>query len=122
MVEIGLIVKYGKLVPGRESQAIELFAETKGFLEEQLNKGTIAYYEPFFYASGDFQAETGFWIIKGDQDKVFKLVEDETYRWLLSKAQFAVDHLEVEWLTVGEGITAQVERSSKAAAEFAPVR
>lgn len=121
-MEIGLIVKYGKLVPGRESQAIQLFAETNRFFEEQLKKGTIAYYEPFFYNSGDFEAETGFWIIKGDQDKVWKLVEDDTYRWLLSKAQFAVDHLEVEWLTVGAGIAEQLERSSKAAAEFAPVR
>ena len=120
-MEIGLIVKYGKLVPGREAQAFELFAEVKRFFEEQLRQGFIAYYEPFFYASGDFEAEAGFWLIKGDREKLWKLTEDETYRWLLTKSMFIVDHLEVEWLVVGENIAEQLERSSKAAAEFAAV-
>jgi hypothetical protein len=120
-MEIGLIIKYGKLVPGREPQAFELFAETKRFFEEQLQKGFIAYYEPYFYASGDFEAEAGFFIIKGDREKLWKLVEDETYRWLVTKAMFILDHVKVEWLVVGEGIAEQLERSSKAAAEFASV-
>ncbi|HZD68278.1 MAG TPA: hypothetical protein VFA45_04945 [Actinomycetes bacterium] len=120
-MEIGLIVKYGKLVPGRELQAFELFAESRRFFDEQLKLGFITYYEPFFYVSGDFEAEAGFWIIKGDREKLWKLVEGETYRWLLTKATFVLDHLEVEWLTAGEGIAEQLERSSKAAAEFASV-
>jgi hypothetical protein len=78
-MEIGLIVKYGKLVPGREEQAIALVAETTQWFEEQLKTGYITYFEPFFYASGDLEADAGFWIIdagfwiiKGERDKVWK--------------------------------------------------
>ncbi len=118
-MEIGLIVKYGKLVPGREEQAIALFAETTQWLEEQLKTGYITYFEPFFYASGDLEADAGFWIIKGERDKVWNVVDDETFKWLTLKAQFLVDHLRVDWLTVGEAIPQQVERASKVSTEFA---
>lgn len=119
MMEIGLIVKYGKLVPGREQQAIELFTETSQWLEGQFKKGFLTYYEPYFYASGDLQSEAGFWIVKGERDQVWKMVEDETFRWLTIRAQFVVDHLTVEWLTVGAAIPQAVERATKVAAEFA---
>jgi len=118
-MEIGLIVKYGKLVPGREEQAIALFAETTRWFEEQLKTGYITYFEPFFYASGDLEADAGFWIIKGERDKVWNVVDDETFKWLTLKAQFLVDHLRVDWLTVGEAIPQQVERASKVSTEFA---
>ena len=118
-MEIGFIVKYGKLVPGREEQAIALFAETTDWLKEQMKTGYITYFEPFFYATGDLEADAGFWIIKGERDKVWKLMEDETFRWLTLKAQFLVDHLRVEWLTVGAEIPLQVERATKVTTEFA---
>ena len=121
-METGLIVKFGKLVPGREQRAIELFAEAKEYFEEQSRKGVITYYEPYFYGSGDLEAQAGFSIIKGDRDHLWKMVEDERFRWLTAKAQFVVDHLEVDWLTVGAGIDEQVERGTKLAAEFALIR
>jgi hypothetical protein len=47
------------------------------------------------------------------------VVDDETFKWLTLKAQFLVDHLRVDWLTVGEAIPQQVERASKVSTEFA---
>jgi hypothetical protein len=120
-MEAGVIVKYGKLVPGRETYAIDLFSETKVFFEEQQKLGFIEYFEPFFYTTGDFEADLGFWVIKGEWAKLAELMESDAYRWLLTRAQFAVDHLEVEWLTVGDGIAEQVERASKAIVELATV-
>jgi hypothetical protein len=120
-MEIGLMVKFGKLVPGREQHAIELFAEAKRYFAEQYKKGIITYYEPFFYGTGDLEAQVGFWILKGERDLIWKMAEDETFRWLTTKAQFLVDHLEVDWLTVGVAIDEQVQRGAKLAAEFAPV-
>jgi hypothetical protein len=121
-METGLIVKFGKLVPGREQQAIELFAEAKLYFEDQQKKEVITDYEPYFYGSGDLETQAGFWIVKGDRDDLWKMVEDERFRWLTAKAQFVVDHLEVDWLTVGAGIDEQVERGLKLAVEFAPIR
>jgi hypothetical protein len=50
----------------------------------------------FFYASGDLEADAGSWIIKGERDKVWNVVDDETFKWLTLKAQFLVDHLRVD--------------------------
>ncbi|SRR6266571_6363839 len=121
MEEIGLYLKYGRLVPGRERQAIELFAETTEFFTEQLKTGVITHYEPFFFASGEFDAEAGFWIIKGDREKIWTMVENDIYLWLLTKAQFVVDHLQVEFLFVGDKIPEQVERATKLATEFVTI-
>ncbi len=120
-MEFGLIVKFGKLVPGREQQGIELFGEVKPFLEEWYRKGVVTYYEPYFYGSGDLETRTGFWIVKGTREDLWKLMEDEKFRWLMAKAQFVVDHLEVDWLTVGAAIDEVIERGAKLAAEFAPI-
>jgi hypothetical protein len=117
-METGLIIKYGRLVPGREQQAIDLFAETTEWFAEQLKVGTITHVEPFFFATGELDVEAGFWIIKGERDKVWKMLEDDRYLWLTTKAQFVVDHLEVNFLTVAERIPEQVERATKLAAEF----
>ncbi len=118
-MEVALIVKYGKLVPGREQQAIELFAETKEFLGEQLEAGFITYYEPFIYTTGDWEADTGFWLTKGERDSLLKVIETEKFQWIIARAQFAVEHLRLEWLDFGEAITEQVERASKVVTEFA---
>jgi hypothetical protein len=117
-METGFIVKWGKLVPGREQQAIELFGETKAFFIHQLTAGIITYYEPFIYASGDWETEAGFWVVKGDRDQLWKMVETEGFRWLMTRAQFVVDHLRFEWLLTDELLTQQVERATKAAGEF----
>jgi hypothetical protein len=120
-MDSALILKYGRLVPGREQQAIELFAETTEWFEGQLKAGVITYYEPFFFATGEFETEAGFWIVKGEQEKLWTLVQDERYRWLMVKAQFVVDHLGLEWLLVGDQIPQQIERVTKLTAEFATI-
>jgi hypothetical protein len=120
-MEVGLIISWGKAVPGREREAIGLFTESKDWFEGKYKAGWITYYEPYFYATGDFEAEAGFWLVRGERDKIWKLTEDETFRWLSTKAQFYLDHFEVQWLTVGEGIPEQVERLTKLVAEMAPV-
>ena len=40
-------------------------------------------------------------------------MEEEKYRWLLQEAGLFVEHLRVDYLTVGEGITEQLERFAK---------
>lgn len=116
---VALIVKYGKLVPGREQQATELFTETKEFLQEQFETGYITYFEPFIYTTGDWEVDTGFWLTKGERDKLLKVIDTEKFKWIMARAQFVVEHLRFEWLDFGEAITEQVERASKVVSEFA---
>jgi len=117
-VEIGLLIRYGKLVPGREKEAIDLFAETAKFYEGKMKEKVLTYFEPFFLRTSDIEEELGFFIMKGPAPEVFKLMEDEKYLWLLMKAQYVVEHLKTDILTVGEGIQEQIERASKVRVEL----
>lgn len=121
-MDAGYIVKYGRLVPGREEKAFELFAETLTFWRDKLERGKIAYFEPFLYASGDSETDLGFFLIKGPQERIREILETEEYRILLTKANYVVEHLTKEWLIVAEEVMAQVERSQKVAMEFVTVR
>lgn len=117
-MDIGVLIRYGKLVPGREQQAIELFADAGEYWREKLEAGAITFYEPFFFQTSDREEETGFMLIKGPVAEVFKLMEEERYLTLGEKAMVLVEHFQVDLLTVGEGIAQQLERSAKVRAEL----
>jgi hypothetical protein len=121
-MDAGYLVKYGRLVPGREGKAFELFSDTLTFWQERMKDGAITYFEPFLYASGDSDTDLGFFLVKGPQDGIQRILETEEYRILLTKATYVVEHLTKEWLIVAEGVMDQVERSAKVATEFAVVR
>jgi hypothetical protein len=118
-MDAGYIVKYGRLVPGREEKAFDLFSETMTFWQEQLKRGAIAYFEPFLYASGDSETDLGFFLVKGPQERIREVLDTEEYRVLLTKGSYVVEHLSREWLMVAEEVLSQIERSAKVATEFA---
>jgi hypothetical protein len=118
-MECGLLIRYGRLVPGREKQAMELFQETMAYMQDKLAQGEITFFEPFFMATSDLEEELGFWLVKGPAPEIFKTLEEEGYRTLMQKALMLVEHVRTDLLTVGEGIVAQFERSLKIQAELA---
>jgi hypothetical protein len=118
-MEIGLFIRYGKLVPGREKEAIDLFTEASKYYEGKVKEGVLTYFEPFFLRTSDFEEETGFFILKGPAPEIFKLMEDERYLWLTMKAQYVVEHFRADILTVGEEIYQQLERANKVRVELA---
>jgi hypothetical protein len=117
-MDVGLLIRYGKLVPGREAQAIELFQESVTFFEEKVKAGVITYFEPFFMLTSDLEQETGFFVLKGPAPAMFALMEEEPYLRLMQKGLMLVEHLRADILTVGEGITLQLERAAKVRAEL----
>jgi hypothetical protein len=121
-MDAGYLVTYGRLVPGREEKAFELFAETLTFWQEHVARGAITYFEPFLYASGDSETELGFFLVKGPQERIRDILDTEEYRILLTKANFVVEHLTKEWLIVADEVMTQIERSAKVATEFAMMR
>jgi hypothetical protein len=118
-MDIGLLIRYGKLVPGREAQAMQLFQESIGYFQDKLAAGEIASFEPFFFMTSDLDQELGFFVVKGPAPAIFALLEDERYRTLMQKGMVLVGHLHTDFLVVGEGIAAQFERAMKVNAELA---
>ena len=117
-MEIGLLIRYGKVVPGRETEAIQLFAEGDAYFKEKLSKGETTYFEPFFFSTSDLQENLGFHIIKGSAPEIFKLMDEEAYRVLMTKMTLVSEHPSADLLTVGEGIVHQMELFSKARADL----
>jgi hypothetical protein len=122
-MDVGLLMRFGKVVPGRETQAIELFEETTKYYQTKYYQGKVeekvlTYFEPFFLMTSDIEEETGFFVLKGPAPEVFRLMEEDRYTWLLQKAGLLVEHLRVDPLTVGEGIPEQVERFAKVRVEL----
>jgi hypothetical protein len=117
-MEVGLLIRYGKLVPGREEQAIALFAEASQYYAGKVEEGVLSSFEPFFLKTSDLEEETGFFILKGQAPEIFKLMEEERYQSLMTKGGLLVQHLRADLLTVGEGIYDQLERSGKIRAEL----
>jgi hypothetical protein len=120
-MEVGYFIKYGRLVPGREEKAIELFGETITFWQKHLTDGRITFFEPVGFATGDHEVDLGFFFIKGYEEKLNPILASEEYRTLLTRAGYVVDHLQTEFLVVGEEVMRQAERSAKVAPEFALV-
>jgi hypothetical protein len=117
-MEIGLLIRYGKVVPGRETEAVELFGEGERFFKGKLAEGVITYFEPFFLATSDLEEDLGFHVVKGPAPEIFKLMEDESYRTLMTKMTLVVEHPRADILTVGEGVLQQLERFAKIRAEL----
>lgn len=117
-MEIGLLIRYGKLVPGREAQAIELFGEASSYFAEKLSQGALTFFEPFFFATSDLEEETGFFVMRGPAPSMFALMEEEQYLRLMQKGMMLVEHLRADLLTVGEGIGLQLERAGKVRVEL----
>lgn len=117
-MEHGLLIKWGALVPGREAQAIDLFAEGTEFFGKKMAEGVITFFEPFFFGTGDLEEWQGAFFIKGPIDKVFAMIQEEGYLYLMDKAFYLVEHLTVHHLTVGEAVTDQLVRSAKVRAEL----
>jgi hypothetical protein len=118
-MDVGLLIRYGKLIPGREVPALELFEETTAYFRKKVEEGTITFFEPFFMATGDFETEIGFFVLKGPAPEIFKLETEEEYLHLMQKGLMLVEHLRADVLTVGEGIPLQLERAAKVRAELA---
>jgi len=117
-MDVGLMIRYGTFVPGRETQALELFEEATAYFKGKVEMGAITYFEPFFMATSDFEEETGFFLVKGPAPAMFALMEEEPYLRLMQKGLMLVEHLRADILTVGEGITLQLERAGKVRVEL----
>ncbi len=75
--------------------------------------GEVTHFEPYFFQTNDLGEETGFFVVKGPMDAIFKIMEEDEYRALVDKAYYLVEHFKVDLLTVGDGITEQLERSAR---------
>jgi hypothetical protein len=117
-MEAGIMFRWGKVTPGRERSAIEFFNEVTAYFGKLLANRRITFFEPFFFATGDYEDETGYFILKGPEGEINKLLVEEEFRFLMTKAEFLVEHFKMDLLVVGEGVGVQIERFAKVLGEY----
>ena len=113
-MEIGLMYRWGGMVPGREEEGLKLFGEVTQFLTEAKKNGTITYFEPFLFSTGDCHVENGFFLVKGPREAIQRLMDDEKYMELLVRSNALMEHFRVEFLVTSESIPKIMELSAKA--------
>lgn len=117
-MDVGLLIRFGRPVPGRETQGIELFEEVIAYFRGKLEEGTITFFEPFLMRTSDLVEESGFFLVKGPAPAMFALMEDEAYHRFMEKGTLLAEHLRADMLMVGDAITTEMEIGAKVRAEL----
>lgn len=117
-MDIGLFIRWGQILPGREDQALALFDEAVTYYLGLLEKGSISSFEPCLFTMADLEEEQGFFLVKGPVAAIFSLMDSDDYKTFMTKANLVVHHLRANMLTVGEGVAHQIERYRAVRAEL----
>lgn len=112
-MEIGALIQFGAVIPGREEAAVDAFAETMKLYGDKLAKGTFTYFETFVFRTGDMQRDLGFILLKGPEDKVTEYFDSIEHKTLHTKVGQVVNHLKIEFLYTGADVMEQVAILSK---------
>jgi hypothetical protein len=110
MKELGILVRWGRVIPGRELDAVELFTEATKFYGDFLAEGALTYFEPFILLSGDNETDNGFFVMKGPAPKIHEIFEGDATLRLKTKAAMILSHLTIELMLVGEEVLNEVTR------------
>ena len=107
MADAGLFIGFGNPVRGREAEAVELFNETVGWYSRLQEEGEIEGFEPVFLEphGGDLN---GFFLIRGDAEKLSKLRVSEEFTQFTIKAALNVDSIGVVGADMGERLQRQM--------------
>jgi hypothetical protein len=111
--ELGLFVRWGRVFPGYEKEAVRFYDEVVRYFSEKLHTGALTYFEPFLFMSGDHDASYGVFVMKGPEAKVVGIFEDPTRLEMEAKGSQLCAHITTELLIVGEEVQEQIARFSK---------
>ena len=90
MADEALFVGWGEVVRGRETKAVEVFAETLQYYAQLQQDGKIESFEPWFLAphGGDL---AGFVLIRGERERLDEIQRSPEFERLQTRATLVVD-------------------------------
>jgi hypothetical protein len=104
MAEAGFWIAWGLPTQGRETQALDLLNETRGYLERltqdhAIERFDIAILKPQSTELG------GFILIQGSREQIDSLRHDDDFQVWVNRVQLVADRVGMVDTWVGEGIT-----------------
>jgi hypothetical protein len=104
MANRAIFLGWNKATPGREQQAMKLWGKSMEYYGRLQTEGIIESWEPVLLSShgGDLN---GFFLIKGDAEKLDQLQYEDTWVDLTIEADYCLDGFGLIRAWTGEGIT-----------------
>ena len=100
-VDGALMVAFGVVHPGREGLAVDTFTEVSRFFGQLLANDVISRFQPFFFADGQRDGTSGFFILEGSRARLDELRRDEEFVRVILRAGAATAHMRVHTLVAG---------------------
>ncbi len=100
-IDGALMISFGAVHPGRERLAVDVFREVSRYLGDLLADDAISNFQPFFFADGQVNDTSGFFILEGKRDRLDQLRRDEGFVKLLLRAGAATRNMRVHTLVAG---------------------
>jgi hypothetical protein len=112
MADRALFLGWSRATVGREQQAMNLWGKTIEYYGQLQAEGKIESWEPVLLSAhgGDLN---GFFLIKGDAEKLDKLQQEDTWVDFTIEAEYCLDGFGLIRGWVGEGISDVMTRWSK---------
>jgi hypothetical protein len=107
MADSGLFVGFGIPVRGRERQAIAVFNEAFEYYTRLQQEGEIESFEPVLFEPHGGELG-GFFLLRGDMDKLARVRGTEEFERLTVRAQLIVENLGVVSTFLGERLMSQM--------------
>jgi hypothetical protein len=117
MADSGLFIGFGAPVPGREQQAIKVFNEGFEYYSRLQQEGEIESFEPVLLEPHGGELG-GFFLLRGDKDKLARIRGGEEFERLTARAQLIVDHLGIVAAFLGERLMSQMSVFSQQVEEL----
>jgi hypothetical protein len=118
MADSVLFVGFGVPVRGREQQAIGVFNEAVEYYARLQQSGDIESFEPVLLEPHGGELG-GFFLLRGDQDKLAHLRSSAEFERLTVRAQLIAEHLGVVGGAIGERLMSQMATFAQQISELA---
>jgi hypothetical protein len=118
MAKGALFIGWGNAVRGRERKALQVFQQALTYYEGLQRSGQIDSFEPVALEPHGGEL-AGFFLVRGDADKLSRLRVDQEFVGLNTRAQLVVENFGVVGATFGAELQALFADFEKAAAELA---
>lgn len=107
MADSGLFIGFGAPVRGRERQAIKVFNEAFEYYSRLQQDGEIDSFEPVLLQPHGGELG-GFFLLRGDQDKLARIRSSEEFERLTVRAQLIVENLGIVGAALGGRLMSQL--------------
>jgi len=107
MADFGLFIGFGAPVRGRERQAIQVFNEAFEYYSRLQQEGEIESFEPALLEPHGGELD-GFFLLRGDQDKLARIHSSEEFLRITARAQLIVENLGIIGAALGDQLMSQL--------------